>query len=660
MFELVYRVRPRAAAATLVAIASVAALAPTHAFSFFGLFGEKAPPKANTATLPYTLTFETGGAEDVEQALKDASNLYRLRDDPPSNGEGLALRAKSDPARLIDAQWGAGYYNAQVSLSVAGQPIGLTTNDVSAAARVAEAYRAKAQVPIRILAQPGPRFTFRTIRVIDAETGLPFAPEILPPRIVKLDVGAPARAADVLAAEARIIDHFRGEGHPFAKTSAREPVVFHERAVMDVTLRISRGPRAGIGEVALSGTKDVDPAVVQSFIYTDTGTLYSPTEIRNIRKSVGRIEAISSVRIREAEALDAQGNLPLSVEVTERKPRLIGASAQYSTVDGPAVNAYWAHRNLFGGAERLRLDAALFFAQRGSTDGLPDFEEFDWEDLGGRLSASFVKPALGGTRNDFLLDTTVTREATEGYLASFGNVTAAIRHRFTDQFSVQIGPEVEIGESEDALSDLAGGPLDYSLLGVRAGVTYDSTDNALEPTEGIRATASLGSYFDALDNSVSMTMGQVKASTYFALDEEARYVLAARVGFGSIAGAELEDIPANRRFFAGGGGSVRGYNYRSLGPDIDGEPIGGRSLLEGSVEARVRVTDKIGIVPFIDAGTAFADSIPEFEEDIRLAAGVGLRYYTGIGPIRLDVAVPLNPDNDDPNYAIYIGIGQAF
>ena len=141
-----------------------------------------------------------------------------------------------------------------------------------------------------------------------------------------------------------------------------------------------------------------------------------------------------------------------------------------------------------------------------------------------------------------------------------------------------------------------------------------------------------------------MLVTRASASTYFAFDEEARYILAGRVGFGSIVGPDLDEIPANRRFYAGGGGSVRGYEYQSLSPlGPFGEPIGGRSLLEGSIEARMKVTDVIGIVPFIDAGTAFESSYPDFDERIRVSAGLGLRYYTGIGPIRVDVGVPARP-----------------
>jgi translocation and assembly module TamA len=148
---------------------------------------------------------------------------------------------------------------------------------------------------------------------------------------------------------------------------------------------------------------------------------------------------------------------------------------------------------------------------------------------------------------------------------------------------------------------------------------------------------------------------------YYALDDDAWYILAGRVTAGSIVGASVEDIPASHLFFAGGGGSVRGYRYRSLAPDYNfGFPVGGRSLLEGSAEARIKLTQEIGIVPFFDTGMAFASPFPDFQNSMRESVGLGLRYYTGIGPIRLDVATPIARQPGDSPFALFIGIGEAF
>jgi translocation and assembly module TamA len=630
-------------------------LTPAIALDLFGWLrgDDNAPPPPNPDTLPYALDLVVTTQErDLLQILKDASNLQRLQGDPPPDATSLVRRAEADLPRLIDALWGAGYYNARVSINVAGVPVTLQTELPDAAVQAAAGYRSRSLVPVQVIADPGQRFVLRDIAVRDARTGRPFSPDELPSRL--MEPGDPARSADILAAEARIIDHFRAQSRPFAKTLQREPVVFHPLQAVDVGLAIDPGPRAGIGPITIQGADNVDPAVVRSFIYTDPGEPYSPAKLASMRKSISSIEALSSVRIREAETLDANGNLPLFVDITERRPRIIGASIQYSTMDGPALRAYWAHRNLFGGAERLRLEGNLFYLTENG--GQPDRDEDPkWEDVGGRFRASFLKPALWGTRNDLLIDAIAERDRTEGYTSRLIGASAGIRHRFSDKFSLQGGIEFERGQTSDILSQI-----DYRLVGLPVSLSYDSTDNLLDPTRGLRLVASLTPYPDFLGSSVNMTVARGTASAYYSLDEDARYVLAGRLGLGSIVGADLEDIPANRRFFAGGGGSVRGFGYRSLSPTFLDEPIGGRSLLEASLEARVKITDTIGIVPFIDAGTAFASSYPDFDERIRVAAGLGLRYYTGIGPIRLDVATPLSRERGDRSIAIYVGIGQAF
>jgi translocation and assembly module TamA len=658
------RLPPRRKIVTAVgALVSSIGLAsqPALGFDFFGLFGsdDDPPEAASVDAIVYDVDFEGTDDKDLLQALRDASTLYRLRQDPPPDGEGVIRRAEVDGPRLTDALWGAGYYNGAVSILVDGVPMAASREGASRSSGRLELYRRRAPVPIRVVVNAGTQFTIRNVVVRNSVTRVPFDETILPPYIARLRVGDPARSASILAAEARIVDHFRGRGHPFAKALSRDAVVDHRSGTLDVTFVLEPGPVAGLGPVTVKGTETVDPAVVRSFIYTQPGDPYSPDALRDIRKSVSRIEALASVRVREAEALDANGNLPLAIEVTERPPRLVGFGLRYSTIDGPGVRAYWAHRNLFGGAERLRFDADLFLADN---DRPYDFltgkreKEWDWSDLGGRFSVSFLKPALWGTRNDLLVDAFAARETTEGYTSRAAGGTAVIRRRFSDTFSIQGGIEVEHGQASDVL-----GQVDYTLVGLPLSLTYDSTDNPLDPTRGFKISGGVTPYPDVLGSDPGLFLVRGQASTYYSFDEEGRYILAGRVGFGSLSGADLADIPANRRFFAGGGGSVRGYEYRSLGPrgPFD-EPIGGRSLLEGSIEARIKVTDVIGIVPFVDAGTAFESSIPDFDESIRVAAGIGLRYYTGIGPIRLDVAFPVDRRKGDSAAALYISLGQAF
>lgn len=630
---------------------------PAAAFDLFGLFGsEEEPPVPSAGALPYTVKFQGIDDDDVLRALQDTSTLYRLRQDAPPDGEGLVRRAEADQRRLADVLSGYGYYQGTVQIRIDG--VTLTgESSVAAAAGAAEGSRARALVPVRISVTAGPLYTLRTVGARDP-SGRPFPEEVLPPRFTRVDSDVPARSATVLAREAKIVDRFRALGHPFAKAVSRDPVVDDTAHVMDVGFTIDPGPIAGLGEVAVRGTTGLDPAVVRSFIYAEPGDPYSPKAIADIRRSVAKVEALGSIRVREGEALDPAGNLPIFVDVTERDHNLIGVAARYSTVDGPGIRAYYANRNLFGGGETLRLDADVYYLGNDLYATQRKLAGIDSNGLGGRLSATFVKPALWGTRNDLVANLFVGREAQQSYVSDAAGGTVGIRHRFSDAFFAQVGIDGQAGRSQDAL-----GKVDYRLVGVPVSVNYDSTDNLLDPTKGFRVIASATPYAGFLGSDPSIFVAKAQGSTYYALDDEARYILAGRIGFGSISGANLDEIPANIRFFAGGGGSVRGFPYRTLGPRGPFNlPIGGRSLLEASFEARIKVTDTIGVVPFFDAGTAFASSVPDFEERIRYAAGLGLRYYTGIGPIRVDVAFPLDriKGNRERPVALYISLGQSF
>ena len=199
------------------------------------------------------------------------------------------------------------------------------------------------------------------------------------------------------------------------------------------------------------------------------------------------------------------------------------------------------------------------------------------------------------------------------------------------------------------------------LFGLPVTLSRDATDSLLDPTRGHRLGFTVTPYFGTVERDVAFLAATAGGSAYLALDDAARYVLAGRGRVGSIVGAKLFEVPANKRFYAGGGGSVRGYEFQTAGPlDEDDDPIGGRSLVELSAEMRIKVTENIGVVPFFDAGTVFESSFPDALDELFYAAGIGGRYYTGFGPIRLDVAFPLNKRERDDWFQFYVSIGQAF
>ena len=650
-------VNSRRYACLLAGVLHVSTPQTSHAFDFFVLFGER-PPAVSTQAVAYQLDIQGLGSDATAlTAVRDVSILHRLRAEAPQNGDELVRRAEADLPRIVDALWGSGYYAAKVSIVVGGQAITLDRPAGVGARATIDSFRGRALVPVAVIVETGPLYRFGRVQVLDQRSELPFDPAVLPPRLVSIKPGDPARTEDVLGAAATLADHFRDRSHPFVKVGRRQPVIDHPSRTVDLTLMVDPGARAGIGGIGVSGTQQVDPAVVRSFIYAERGDPYSRKAMADIRRSVARIEAIGGVRVREGTALDANGQLPIDVEVTERPLRVLGGSLRYSTIDGPALKAYWAHRNLFGGAERLRLDADLFyFTGNQNWPGGSTRRGFNTDDIGGRLSASFLKPALWGTRNDLLVDAFVQREITDLYTSNLANATVAVRHRFTDTFNVRAGVEGEVGRSIDVL-----GRYDYGLVGLPVAASYDTTDRPLDPSRGVRVTATVTPYLGFGAAPDTFLISRIQASAYYAIDEQARTILAGRVAFGSILGGTLADIPASRRFYAGGGGSVRGYEFKSLGPrDAFGNVTGGKSLFEASLEARIRITETLGVVPFFDMGQAYSGSLPDGSAPLRYAAGLGLRYYTAVGPIRFDVAVPLQRRTGERPYAFYVSIGQAF
>jgi len=638
---------------------------PAHAFDFdpFGLLGSDKPPPVSAATLSYRLDVEAktaGGKTDsnAEQMLRDASATYRLRHDPPPDGEGLVRRLQADIDPMLDGLWGLGYYNAEIGITIDGMPITRDEAGLAAAARRAENFRNTKIIPIKITAKLGPVFK---LRAVDLDYPRDILPKQPPHRAFTLKPGDPAVSANLRAAQLTLIDWFRSNGHPLAKVADVKATVDHAHAAMDFRLRIEAGPKAGIGHVTLSSNSTIDPRVVASHIYLREGEAYSPERLALTKTSIAKIPAIGGIRIREGKQLDANGNLPVFIDVTERPRHAAGISARYSTIDGPGATAYYEDRNVFGNAERLRLEASASLLQRiDGSSSYSNFKDLRFSDFGARFTATFIKPGLYGTPNDLLAEATVFRERVGtnklgGYTNDTVRGTLGVVHRFSEIASVQAGLQVEQSKSRDVL-----GPVDATLIGLTAGGRYDTTDSVLDPTRGVRLSGTFNAYTKAMGSTINLYEARLTGSAYYALDEDANYVLAGRLAAGTLGGAPLSSIPDAHRFFSGGGGSVRGFGFNTISPMMFGQITGGRSLLEGSAEVRVKVTPTIGIVPFIDFGTASNSSTPNFNDYVGYGAGIGLRYLTPVGPIRLDVATPLNPRPGDSRWAVYVSIGQAF
>jgi len=612
-----------------------------QAFELFGfkLFGSDEDEDADIADpLRYgaTLTVE-GDDSALDRKLRAASSLLADAERPVSGSLGLLTKARSDRERLVAALYEEARYDGVVTITIAGQDLDAIPPDAQFGAE---------PVPVTITIAPGQMFTLGDVALKgDAANLSPAEFDLVP--------GGDASSDAVLKAEAAIVRRLRQEGRPLAAVTSREVVADHKTATLDVSLTLAAGPIAGFGETTVEGTEDVDRDFVAYMTGLKRGKTYSPEELEDARERLQALGVFNSVAVREAAGLDADGNIPVTVNVTERKKRYYGVGATVSNTDGLGLEGYWGHRNLFGKAEKLRIE--------GSISGIGDTHEdvsnpLDYvKGLNYNAGIMFEKPGVIGPASRFFVNSAIVLEHPDAY----------------DRFSVKGGPglDYDISKTQSVSGEFV---VDYSkitdafepdreflIVSTPLQYVFDNRDNKLNPTKGFRLLAYGEPSYDTIGGTPFLKM-RGEGATYLAFDKAGKFVAAGRATLGSIVGAELEEIPANRRFYAGGGGSVRGYAYQGIGPkDPDGIPIGGLSLAEASAELRFAVTENFGLVPFVDAGTVSVENFPDFT-DVKVGAGVGIRYLTPFGPLRVDGAVPLNPDPDDPDFGIYAGIGQAF
>lgn len=603
------------------------------------------PPVADP--VPYTVKLTLNGAQDggLKSAIEEASTLQSLKDTPPSGSAGLLRRATADIDRITAALYSHGYYAGTIKITLAGKPS--ADDDIISAI---DAAQPASKVPVEIAVDTGPRFKFGALRLLDAKTGQPLEGKLPTDKQLNLVPGEPAEATKIDPAGATVVDALRESGHPFAKVASKDVVADHASNELNVTFFFEPGPQAQFGEFSVSGTKDIERSFVTDRITVKPGEPYSPAKLATLRKNLASYPAFSSVRVREGEQLDAEGRLPVTVEVAERKPRYIGIAAKYSQSEGSSVDAYWGHRNLFGGAETLRVDLQASWHVGRSSDAVTTSNPFGY-----KLQAAFSKPGIITIDDDLLLQAAAFREVTNAYVRKAVTFLGGVRHKFDEHLSIQGGLDVEFSQGKDTE-----GARKDKIVGIPFDVIYDGTDNPLDPSRGIRATGTLEPFVFLGRTGAGPTMVKTSLSTYYALDTDKKFILAGRVAAGSILGTTLLNVAPQRRFFVGGGGTLRGYDYQAASPrNASNDIIGGLSFVSASAELRFRVTDTIGLVPFVDAGSAYRSSTPTLG-GLRYGAGIGVGYYTSIGPVRADFAVPLNRRPGDAHYGIYVSLGQAF
>lgn len=593
-------------------------------------------PTVEKGSLVYKTTVSVDG-EDAELStlLSSASLLVTDEERGAADGTALVARARGDVDRLIAALYSEARYGGEVEIRIADRPLDqVRPEDLAPAAD-------GTPIAVSVKVKPGPLFHFGRVEV--GQTGPAQIEASTQPQDYGLIAGQPAKAEVITKAIGKLVETWRTSGYPFAQVAKKEIVADHAGAVVDVTLMIEPGSPAVYGWINVTGASSLETGSIARQTALRPGQRYNPADLKKTRDRLRKFDSIESVRIVEGDAVDDNGGIPITVEVTEKKPRFFGATVSASTVDGAEVEVYWGHRNLFGEGERLKLDATI--SQIGG-EGLEQLQ-FD-------VGAVLTKPGVLDIDTDFFSEFRIVRERPDTYESLGGNVRVGLAHRFDAYRSGSIALEASQSRIDDAF-----GVTNYTLISLPGEYLYDSRDNKLDPSHGINALAQLAPVAEVSAGS-AFGASNLRVAGYIPVDEEERVVLAGRIIVGSDFGASLEGTPATYRFFAGGGGSVRGYEYRSLGPTYRGSVVGGLSLIGASAEVRARAFDRFGIVPFVDMATVSAESVPSFDDKVYLGAGIGFRYYTSLGPIRIDFAVPTTHTEGQPKFGVYLGLGQAF
>jgi len=582
---------------------------------------EPAETQTEDDVVRYQVSLQGIADGDLRDLLEASSQLFTLNDKPPATLVGLRRRAEDDIQRLQTALRSEGYYQGKIEQEVDGDS-------------------SPAQVTLRIT--PGPRYTLAAYDITYDGNPPPAETDQLDLEEIGLQLGMPARAPDIVDAQDAVVTRLQQRGYPFAQVGERKTFVNHEKAEMTVRLAIDAGPAAKFGPLSFKGQESVEEDYLHRLADWPEGEPYDRRVLRDLQRRLSATALFSTANAETAPEPDSDGSLPVTVTLVERQQRSIGAAAFYSSDIGPGIELFWEHRNLMGQNERLKVSATgSLIEQTGAID--------------------FRKPAFLRPDQNLLANVSGGFEDTDAYERQAIDGLVALERPYLDNWRVSLGTSLGY-EIVDERADNGEGERNFTLLGLPLTANRDTTNDALDPTTGTRLQLSLTPYTGVGSETLLFLTAMAGGSAYYALDEEERIVLAGRARLGSIVGEKTETLPASRRFYAGGGGSIRGYEYQLVGPlDDDEEPFGGSSLVELGAEVRVRVTETIGVVPFVDGGTVYDDPYFNGDETLRWAAGLGLRYYTGFGPVRLDVAFPLNPrDGVDELFQFYISFGQAF
>jgi translocation and assembly module TamA len=589
---------------------------------------EAAPAETTDATgsLRYTIAVKglstVSGPEEVLNAFRKSSTLEAERK-KPANAAQIGRRANADAELLTELLRSQGYYDASVEPSTE---------------------RSGNQLRVILTAEPGVQYRFASVELPGLDAAGPGAAKLRDAFPVK--AGDPVIAKDVIAAGASLTAALGEQGYAGATVGEQDVDVNHQTHLATLSLPVTPGPVAKFGVIRVGGKPPFSARHLAVIARFKPGDQYKRSEVDDLRRALIATTLVADASIK---LVPVQGGrvVDLDVQLEPAPSHTIAGEIGYGTGQGALVEATWTDRNFFNPEGALTLRGIL-----GSKEQLAgiQFRRSNFKKRDQTLNLAFT-----GSHQKFDAYEAKTVQL-DGHIERLSNFIW--QKTWTWSYGAQLLATDEQGVfGPEGIKDTR----TFFIAALPLTLAYDGSDNLLDPTRGFRLSGWISPEYSGHGQSLTYVRTQIDASAYKPVSD--RVVVAGRIRLGTIVGADDFDLAPSRRFYSGGGGSVRGYGYQKLGPkDLEGDPIGGRGLAEFALEARIRLSQfggNFGVVPFFDGGSLTTEAMPDFR-DWRFSAGVGLRYYSLFGPIRLDVGVPLNRQKGDGPVAVTVSLGQAF
>ena len=586
----------------------------------------EAPADSGTSERKYTIAIEglasIGTSEELLKAFRQQSALEADRKDP-ANAAQIERRSRADADLLAELLRSQGYYDAMV------EPSTTTVDHV---------------VQVTLTADPGQQYRFASVELPGLEAAGADAPKLRETFAVK--AGDPVIAQDVIDAGLALRTALGEEGFAGAQVGEQVVEVNHQTHFATLSLPVTPGPVARFGAIHVSGRPPFSPRHLATIARFKQGDQFKRSKLDDLRRALINTSLVSSAEIVTVPT-DGGRTVDVNVRLEPAPSHTIAGELGYGTGQGVLVQGSWTDRNFFNpeGALTLRGIAGTMEQLAGVEFRRSNFLRRD-QTLNLSAAASHQKFTAYQART----------------IDIAGNIERQSNFIWQKKWTWTYGGEL-LATDERGVFTPAGikDTKTFLIAALPLGLGYDGSDSLLDPTRGFRLSARVSPEISFHSGQEGYGRLQFDASAYHPVSD--RITVAGRVRLGTIVGAKLFDIAPSRRFYSGGGGSVRGYGYQRLGPkDVDGDPIGGRGLAEFALETRIRLKQfggNFGLVPFFDGGSLTTEAVPDFKE-WRFGAGIGVRYYSSFGPIRIDVGVPLNRQNNDGPVAVVVSLGQAF